>query len=165
MPAAPNYGPKWAVQATPELIAAMFAGAWVETSTRDQEIIGTLAGCTYEQVEAVLAPLATAQDGPLIRSGEVWKVVSLRDLWTQVGGQVTSTQLVRFEVAFHSVRAPRVVEVCPNLEQGPPALPVIAHLLKKPFSNRFGNLGYGRQGDRFGFIRCKIAPVRLGRGL
>ena len=103
MPAAPNYGPKWAVQATPELIAAMFAGAWVETSPRDQEIIGILAGCTYEQVEAVLAPLATAQDGPLIRSGEVWKVVSLRDLWTQVGGQVTSTQLVRFEAAFHTV--------------------------------------------------------------
>ncbi len=102
MPAAPNYRASWAAPASPELIAAMFAGAWVETSARDRKIISDLAGCPYENVEAALAPL-TALGGPLVRTGEVWKVVSLRDLWTQIGGQVTAGQQARFEVAFHTV--------------------------------------------------------------
>ena len=38
-----------------------------------------------------------------MRAGEVWKVVSLRDLWTQIGDQVTSSQLARFEAAFQTV--------------------------------------------------------------
>ena len=103
MPAAPNYRSHWAKQAPPELIAAMFAGAWVETSAIDRKIVSTLAGCTYEQVEATLAPLAATLDGPIVRLGEVWKVASLRDLWTQIGQQVTSSQLANFETAFHSV--------------------------------------------------------------
>ena len=80
MPAAPNYRPQWAKQAPPELIAAMFAGAWIETSEKDRKIVSSLAGCPYERVEAALAPLAATLDGPLVRLGEVWKVVSLRDL-------------------------------------------------------------------------------------
>ena len=103
MPAAPNYRPQWAKHAPLELIAAMFAGAWSETSARDRKILSALAGCPYEQVEAVLSPLAATLDGPIVRLGEVWKVVSLRDLWTQIGQQVTSSHLARFENTFHDV--------------------------------------------------------------
>jgi transcriptional regulator with XRE-family HTH domain len=103
MPAAPNCRPKWAEQAPPELIAAMLAGAWVETSAADRKIISAISSRPYNQVEEVLAPLASILDGPLVRSGPVWKVVSLRDLWTQIGGQVTAGQLGRFEAAFHAV--------------------------------------------------------------
>ena len=102
MPAAPNYRPQWAQQAPLELIAAMFAGAWIETSEKDRKLVSALAGRPYEQVEAVLGPLAATLDGPIVRLGEVWKVVSLRDLWTQIGHQVTSSQLARFETAFHA---------------------------------------------------------------
>jgi transcriptional regulator with XRE-family HTH domain len=102
MPAAPSYRASWAQPASPELVAAMFAGAWVETSARDRKIISNLAGQPYEDVEATLGPLAGI-GGPLVRSGEVWKVVSLRDLWTQIGGQVTSSQLLRFEAEFQNV--------------------------------------------------------------
>ena len=102
MPAAPSYRATWAEPASPELVAALFAGAWVESSARDRKIIGNLAGRRYEDVEAALAPL-TGLGGPLVRAGEVWKVVSLRDLWTQIGGQVTPTQLARFEAAFQTV--------------------------------------------------------------
>ena len=45
-----------------------------------KKIISDLAGCSYEQVEEILAPLASTFGGPLIRSGNLWKVVSLRDL-------------------------------------------------------------------------------------
>lgn len=102
MPAAPSYRPRWAEQASPELITAMIAGAWVETSASDRKIISALAGCPYQQVETVLAPLAAALDSPLVRSGSIWKVASLRDLWFQIGDQVTPSQLARFESVFHS---------------------------------------------------------------
>jgi len=56
----------------------MLAGGWVETSAMDRKVVSALAGRPYEQVEEILAPLAAAMDGPLRRSGSVWKVVSLR---------------------------------------------------------------------------------------
>ena len=103
MPAAPNYKPKWATAAPVELLAAMLAGAWVETSVLDRKVISTLAGRPYEHVEEVLAPLAAVLDGPLVRSGSVWKVVSLRDMWVLLGPQLTKGQIERFEAAFHQV--------------------------------------------------------------
>lgn len=91
--------------------------SWDETSSQDQKIISDLAGCSYEQVEEILAPLASTFGGPLIRSGNLWKVVSLRDLWTQVGNQLTSHQLKRFENTFHSV----VSAIDPHFETQPNA--------------------------------------------
>lgn len=103
MPATPNSRQKWAENAPPGLIAAMFAGAWVDTSAKDRKILSELAGCPYDQIESILAPLAASLDGPIVRLGDVWKIVSLHDLWTQIGGQVTPTQFARFEKAFHVV--------------------------------------------------------------
>ena len=103
MPAAPSSKPEWAGNAQPELVAAMFAGAWDETSAKDRQIVSDIAGRPYKHVEAVLAPLAKGFDSPLMRSGCMWKVVSLRDLWILIGGQVTPGQLERFEAAFHEV--------------------------------------------------------------
>jgi transcriptional regulator with XRE-family HTH domain len=103
MPAAPNYIPKWATAAPPELLSAMLAGGWVETSAMDRKVVSALAGRPYEQVEEILAPLAAAMDGPLRRSGSVWKVVSLRDIWSLLGPQLTIGQIERFEAAFQRV--------------------------------------------------------------
>ncbi|TDR72050.1 helix-turn-helix domain-containing protein [Paludibacterium purpuratum] len=103
MPAAPNYRPKWAEQPSSELIAAMLAGSWREDSEKDRKILSDLASRSYEQIEEALAPLAATMGGPLVRSGMIWKVVSLRDLWLQIGGQLTPSQLTRFKKAFHDV--------------------------------------------------------------
>jgi transcriptional regulator with XRE-family HTH domain len=103
MPVAPYSRPQWAVDALQELIAAMLVGAWDETSEPDKQVISELADRPYEEVEKVLAPLATSIDGPLVRTGNIWKVVSLRDLWFQVGAQLSTNQLTRFETAFHAV--------------------------------------------------------------
>ena len=102
MPAAPQHRNAWATQASPELIAAMFAGAWSDSAPRDRQILSDLARRPYEEVTSRLAPLA-GLGGPIIRAGEIWKVVSLQDLWTQIGGQVTDDQVHRFEAAFQSV--------------------------------------------------------------
>ncbi len=103
MPAALAYKPAWAVNSPPELVSAMLAGAWDEKSALDRRIVSALAGCAYEQVETALAPLAAMVGGPLIRSGSIWKIVSLRDLWTLVAPQLTTSQLARFEAAYHQV--------------------------------------------------------------
>jgi transcriptional regulator with XRE-family HTH domain len=102
-PAAPHQQLEWAKKADPALIAAMFAGAWVGTSAQDQKVLSELADRPYEQIEDVLIPLAASAGGPLVRSGELWKVVSLRDLWMQIGNRVTPTQLDRFEQTFYKV--------------------------------------------------------------
>ena len=102
MPAAPSARANWASPASPELVAAMFAGSWVDTRQQDRKILSELAGRPYEELETALASL-TGIGGPLVRIGELWTVASLRDLWIQIGGQVTPGQLARFEAAFHSV--------------------------------------------------------------
>lgn len=103
MPSSAHYLPKWAAVAPPELLAAMLAGAWTSTAEVDRQVLSSLAGRPYEQVEQVLAPLAAALDGPLRRSGSIWKVVSLRDLWTLLAPQLTPSIIERFEAAFHQV--------------------------------------------------------------
>ncbi|MBR8396624.1 helix-turn-helix transcriptional regulator [Burkholderia cenocepacia] len=99
-PVAPHAQPSWAKNAPPELMAAMFAGAWSDTNSQDRMILGKLADQPYEKIEEVLAPLAASVGGPIVRSGSLWRVVSLRDLWMQIGGQITSVQLERFDGIF-----------------------------------------------------------------
>lgn len=103
MPAAPISRPDWAVSVSSELIAAMFAGAWVDTNPADRRVVAALAGCDYDQLEAVLAPLTASSDSPIVRLGNVWKIASLHDLWTQIGSQVTPSQFARYERAFQNV--------------------------------------------------------------
>ncbi len=101
--AAPRFKPKWADNVSPALIAAMLAGGWDETSEADKKIVIAIAGTTYVEVEERLAPLVGLLDGPLTRSGPLWKIKSLKDLWTLLGSQITKSQLERFEAAFQQV--------------------------------------------------------------
>ncbi len=71
----------------------MLAGAWVRDYPVDQTIIARLCGMSNEAVEAELAPFAAALDGPMRRSGEVWKLTSLRDSWFLLADQLTDAQL------------------------------------------------------------------------
>lgn len=114
MPAAAHKRDGWANPAAPELIAAMFGGAWSDRHPRDRQILSDLAGRPYEDVTSVLAPLA-GLGGPLVRVGDMWKVVSLQDLFTQIGGQITAQQLQRFEAAFHAVLG----EINPRFDRRP----------------------------------------------
>lgn len=103
MPAALSYRPAWAASASGELLAALLAGGWDEASEADREVVAKLAGAPYDQVAGKLAPLAATVGGPLLRSGSLWKVVSVRDLWTQIAPQLTTDMVTRFEEAFLGV--------------------------------------------------------------
>jgi len=102
MPAAPQYRAGWAARPAPELIAALFAGAWVDHNPVDRQILVDLAGRPYDAAAARLAPLAEL-GGPLVRAGSVWKVVSPLDLWTQIAGQITPDQFDRHAAVFQRV--------------------------------------------------------------
>lgn len=107
VPAASTFLPRWAAEPPTELIAAMLAGSWNETSVADRKIIAAVAGRTYEQVEESLTALTTGPEAPLLRSGPIWKLVSLRDAWTVLAPRLTTTQLQRFETAFQKVLSTR----------------------------------------------------------
>lgn len=107
MPAAPLYLPRWAIETPPDLIVAMLAGGWDEKSVADRMVIAGLAGRTYEEVEEVLAQFTSGPEAPLLRSGSIWKLISLRDAWTLLASRLTMTQLQRFEEAFHKVLSTR----------------------------------------------------------
>ena len=94
MPASPTRRPHWAQPpVSAALLGAMLAGAWDRNYPVDRAIIARLCGMSYEAVEAELAPFAAALDGPMRRSGEVWKLTSLRDSWFLLAEQLTDAQV------------------------------------------------------------------------
>ena len=107
MPAAPLFLPRWATETPPDLVVAMLAGGWDERSAADRKVVADLAGRPYELVEENLAPLTTGSEAPLLRSGSIWKLISLRDAWTLLAPRLTTTQLERFEATFHRVLSTR----------------------------------------------------------
>lgn len=128
MPASPTRRPQWAQPPVPAaLLGAMLAGAWDRTYPVDQLIIARLCGKPYEAVEAELAPFAATLDGPMRRSGEVWKLTSLRDSWFLLAEQLTDAQLDLLITIFLEVLS----EVSPDyddtdrrwkFDRGPPKL-------------------------------------------
>jgi hypothetical protein len=114
--ASPASRPAWSRSiVSPSLIAAMLAGAWREDHPADRKILERLGGRSYEQLEADLAPLASSFDGPVRRSGPVWKIASLRDAWFLLGSHLTAHHLDTLEQCFLQVLG----EPNPNFDANP----------------------------------------------
>ena len=114
--ASPARAPAWSTGTIPQsLIAAMLAGAWREDHPADRAILERLSGRAYSDVEADLAPLASTFDGPVRRSGSVWKLASLRDAWFLLGSHLTSDHLDRLETSFLEVMG----ELSPDFDADP----------------------------------------------
>lgn len=107
MPAAPGRRPSWADAPPSALLAAMLAGAWRDDLAADRRIVADLAAEPYEAVTATLAPLAATLDGPLRRSGRVWKLASLRDAWFLLAPSLTDAMVDRMVAAFREVLGAR----------------------------------------------------------
>ena len=114
--ASPASLPAWARSTiSPSLIAAMLAGAWREDHSADREILERLSGQLYKDLEADLAPFAASFDGPVRRSGPVWKLASLRDAWFLLGSHLTAHHLDMLEQSFLRVLG----EPDPNFDASP----------------------------------------------
>ena len=114
--AGPAGRPPWSRSiVSPSLIAAMLAGAWREDHPADRKILERLSGRFYGQLEADLAPLASSIDGPVRRSGPVWKIASLRNAWFLLGSHLTAHHLDTLEQCFLQVLG----EPNPNFDGNP----------------------------------------------
>ena len=117
--ASPARLPAWSRDpVSPSLVAAMLAGAWCEDHPADREILERLGARPYTEVEADLAPLASAFDGPVRHSGPVWKLASLRDAWFVLGPRLAAVHLDRLQECFLTVLG----QASPNFDTGPDSL-------------------------------------------
>ena len=104
MPVGGSKPPAWAsAPASKSLLAAMLAGCWDSHYPVDRAILERLAGRSYAELEADLAPFTVALDGPMRKSGTVWKLASLRDAWFLLAGYLTSDLIDRLCNAFAEV--------------------------------------------------------------
>jgi hypothetical protein len=102
--ASPASRPGWSGSAAPpSLLSAMLAGAWREDHPADRKVLERLSGRAYNELEAELAPLASSFGGPVRRSGAVWKLASLRDVWFLLGSHLTTQHLDLLEQCFLQV--------------------------------------------------------------
>lgn len=100
VPASPARRPPWAVPPIdPALIGAMLAGAWRDDHPVDQAILERLSGSSYAALSTSLAPHVAAYDGPVRRSGQVWRLASLRDAWFQLAPFLTDQQVAQLRQA------------------------------------------------------------------
>jgi hypothetical protein len=87
------------------LAPLVLAGSWSDDVDGDRMAVETLTGRPYTEVEGDLAIWSALDDAPLIRTGQVWRVVSKENVWDLISALVTKTDLNQ----FHEV-APRVLE-------------------------------------------------------
>lgn len=96
--------PAWAgVSSASVLLPALLAGAWVEGKEGDQELIGALAGTTYQEFIRNLTQIATMDDAPIRKVGNVWKLKSPLDAWFLAARHLDAEHFARFRKVINSV--------------------------------------------------------------
>ncbi|GAJ30743.1 helix-turn-helix domain-containing protein [Acidomonas methanolica] len=101
MPKSPVRQPDWAKPPVSRaLMGAVLAGAWDRDNPLDRAILSRLTGLDYDALEVGMVPFAAALDGPMRRSGSVWKLASLRDSWFLLADQITPALMDLFIAVF-----------------------------------------------------------------
>ncbi|MGH7099921.1 MAG: hypothetical protein ACREE4_20025, partial [Stellaceae bacterium] len=104
IPSAPGRLPAWAQEPPPRaLLAALLAGAWDDASEADKASVSELAGESYEQVVAKLAPYIGEFDSPLRKLGSTWRIASPPDAWLLLAPYLTVGDVERFQAVGHMV--------------------------------------------------------------
>ncbi|MBN2561757.1 MAG: hypothetical protein JXQ75_12585 [Phycisphaerae bacterium] len=92
--------PAWASShAGRELLPALFAGRWDESSAADQAILEKLSGRKYPEYREVVARWAAQPDPPVRQIGAKWVMVAKGDAWTLLSPFLTDQDLLRLEEA------------------------------------------------------------------
>ena len=90
--------PQWAgdVESARSLIPMALVGAWHTISNADCEVVSTLAGSSYQQIEESVARLLQFNDCPVWSIGQYRGVASKIDALFAVNKQVTEGNLTKF---------------------------------------------------------------------
>lgn len=88
--------PDWAIgDGSSDLVAAMLAGRWDESSAADKAALETLAGKPYgEWIETILS-VAARPGAPLTRTERGWRFALPYEGWLSLGARVTDTHIAR----------------------------------------------------------------------
>lgn len=89
--------PEWAhPEHAPDVVPAVLAGTWHDSSEGDREAVAAIAGRPYDDVTRVLTRWLHAPDPPVRRVGDVWMVAAKADTWVLTASALTSDALSRF---------------------------------------------------------------------
>lgn len=103
IPSSPARYPSWAASAPRAMVAAMLAGGWHDDNDIDRAHLEGLAGMPYSELTDALKGLAETLGGPLRRSGNIWKLASLRDSWFLLAKQLGENDVSRLCDTFLKV--------------------------------------------------------------
>ncbi len=78
---------------------------WSGDKSSDRDIVATISGRSYEELERDLRQLARFDDAPVIRIGEIWKAKSPLELLDLFGERITRAEIDRFFDAAQHILA------------------------------------------------------------
>jgi hypothetical protein len=96
--------PTWAdAEFMPTLLPVLLAGAWQDDRDGDRKVIEELAGKPYEEFFKELEILASIEDTPIRRVGNVWMLKSPLDAWFLAARYLNQDYLQKFQQAINTV--------------------------------------------------------------
>lgn len=95
--------PEWQAHG-PDLLPALLAGGWSAISDLDKQILSDLAsGQQYDDYESKLQRFTRANDPPIDRVMDVWKMRAPVDAFVHLGHRIGAGDLSRLRRAVHTV--------------------------------------------------------------
>ena len=89
--------PEWAkADFARDIIPALLAGRWTKSKEADKRIISELAGDPYDSFTKKLSTWLHKSDSPILKIGELWRLVSPMDAWFALASFLTGGDLQQF---------------------------------------------------------------------
>lgn len=83
-----------------EIIPVVLIGRWNENKQGDQELLGLLAQSSYDAYRPLATKWLSIEETPLIKIGELWRLLSPLDAWTTLSRYLTSEDMERLGTVF-----------------------------------------------------------------
>lgn len=105
--------PQWASSENiKDIIPALIAGRWSDSSKNDRELISKLAGIKYEEYIFKLKKWLLTSDSPIVKIDDFWRLTSPLDAWTNASHFLINSDFEKFGNAFLKVLS----EINPSFE-------------------------------------------------
>ncbi len=124
--------PEWAkADSARDIIPALLVGRWIESNKTDKEIISQIAR-DYDSFSTRLYSWRNQQDSPVLKIGELWRLVSAMDAFFALSPFITSDDLQRFKAIVLKVF--KTLDPALELEPGERWMAAV-HGKVQPYSN------------------------------
>lgn len=96
--------PQWASSENiKDIIPALIAGRWSDSSKNDRELISKLAGVKYEEYIFNLKKWLLTSDSPIVKVDNFWRLTSPLDAWTNASHFLINSDFEKLGDAFLTV--------------------------------------------------------------